>query len=189
MNGHPDPQTLALWAGADLKPDAAAEVELHSEDCAECRRTVHEIEKAQQLLRSAFEEPSETDLARVRRGIAWGLETRRRTARWCWSFATLAASLVLLFLGLMHRKALLPTPQESTVRLPLVAVRIQLALEIPELKQMERGRRPHPHIGPTAGLRAVNFVPSANGSVQIKLTTADPNVIILLPSAERTVEQ
>lgn len=189
MNGHPDMQALALWAGGDLEPDIAAELESHLRNCAACRGTVDEIEKAQELLRSAFNEPSEADLARVRRGIAGALEGRRRTARWCWSFGAVAASLMLLFVGLTHRKAPLQTREESPIELPLVTLRMHLMLGIPEVKRMERpsARRSPKEVEP--GLRTVDFVPGVDGSSQLRLTTADPNVVIILPRKETTVEQ
>jgi anti-sigma factor ChrR (cupin superfamily) len=189
MSGHPDSRTLALWVGGDLDAKSASTVGLHLDGCAGCRGTVGEIEKAQAMLRSAFPEPSEVDLQWVRCGVTRSLEDQRRTARWCWSLGSAAAALVLLFAGITHRQAPVPAAPVNTVQLPALSVPIHLALEIPEVKRTVLLRPERSRTRSEAGLRSVNFVPGADGSTQLRLTTADPNVIILLPPTERMIEQ
>jgi len=189
MSGHPDPHELALWAGGDLHLSDAPRVGLHLDGCAECRQTVEEIESTQVLLRSAFAEPSEVDVESVRGGLARRLAARQRTARWCWSMGCAAAALLILFLGATYRKLPVPPVAERSIQLPRLSAPAHVELEIPEVKQVARPRPQRPHAREEAGLRAVNLLPGADGSLELRLTTADPNVIILLPPTERTVEQ
>ena len=189
MSGHPDPQVLALWVGGDLEVDAASRVGLHLDACAECRETVEEIERSKAILQSSFPEPLEVDLESVRRGVARTLAGRRRTVRWGWSLGSAAAALVLVFAGLTNRKPRVPIAPELVVQLPPFPIRIHLALEIPDEKRTIGSRHQRAHAGGEAGLRAVNFVPRADGSTELLLITADRNVVILLPPTERTIEQ
>lgn len=189
MSGHPQLEVLALWAGGDLEGSASLDVGMHLDSCAECRGSVEEIRRTQDFLRGAFEEPSEADLQLVRYGVAGRLVLQGRTARWCWSLVSSAAGLVLVAAIVMHRNAPVPAVAEPAIQLPAWYVPVHPALEIPELSRAERPPAQRAHALEDAGLRAVNFVARPDGSTQLRLTTADPNVVILLPPTERTVEQ
>jgi hypothetical protein len=95
---------------------------------------------------------------------------------------------MLLFVGVEQRKT--PTAPERALQLPPSHDRMHFALNIPEVKRLERSPRRRPtHSPEDAGLRTVNFVARADGTTQFRVTTADPNVVILLSPLERTVEQ
>jgi hypothetical protein len=189
MTGHPAAEILALWAAADLDPHVTSEVGLHLESCAECRGYVGEIKHTREVLAGCWEEPSEADLFQLRIGLGRSLERRRRTARWCWSLAAAASALVFMFGGVSHRSARVPAVTQESIQLPPLRISMPVALDIPAVKQVGRPRAQRPRAGQDAGLRGVNFVPRADGSTELRLTTADPNVIILLPRTETTVEQ
>lgn len=189
MNRHPAAEILALWTGADLDRDVTSELGLHLEGCAECRRKVEEIKRAQELLAASFEEPSEADLLQVRVGLRQSLE-KRRLLLWCWSLAGAAAALVLATVGVTHRSAPVAALEERTIQLPPFPISTRVALEVPDSKQIAKAHLQRRRTEQPTGLRAVNFVSGADGSTLLRLTTADPNVIILLPQpTERTVEQ
>ncbi len=66
---------------------------------------------------------------------------------------------------------------------------MHLALNLPEVKRVTRPPVRRSNDRPEVGLRAVNLVPRADGSTELRLITADPNVVILLPVVERTIQQ
>lgn len=188
MTRHPGVQILALWAGGDIDGHAASELGLHVECCAECRRNVEEIKRTREILAGYLAEPSATELQQLRTGLTQRLDQRRRSRGWCWSLAGAAVAIVIATMPL-HRTAPVPPVAERTIQLPAFSASLHLALILPEEKQITARRAPRAHPEQQAGLRAVNFVPGANGSTELRLTTADPNVVILLAQTERTVEQ
>jgi hypothetical protein len=189
MTGHPDPHTLALWVGGDLDGHAAPKVKLHLEACPNCRKTVEEIEATQLLLQFAIREPSEAELLGVRRGISRGLRHRRRMILWSWSLGSAAAILVLLFAVVTPPPPPVPPAQKGMVQLPLPQRRMYPGLEIAEVKRVERRSSRRAFEGVGAGLRAVNFARGPHGLTQMRLTTTDPNIVIILPSTETAIEQ
>lgn len=189
MTGHPAAEILALWAGGDIDGDVRAELGLHLESCAECRRNVDEIRRTREILAASFEEPSETDLRQLRIGLLRSIEKRRRTARWCWSLAGAVAVLALVTMPTTHRTAPISPVAERNIQLPAFPASVHLALTLPEKKRIPAKPASRADLEQQTGLRAVNFVPGANGSTQLRLTTADPNVIILLTETESRVEQ
>ncbi len=188
MSGHPDPHTLALWAGGDLDSIAKFKLAPHVNSCAQCRQTIQELERAKAMLQGAFAEPFETDLQWVRCGVAERLKAQRGTKRWSWFPGTAFAALaVFVSIAVMRRDLPEPLKQKEPVLLPIPHVPMQLALTIPDLKRVGRPRPTH---NPReAGLRTVNLVARTDGTTQFRITTADPNVVILLSPMERTVEQ
>lgn len=188
MSKHPGEEVLALWAGGELDGSVAPEVNRHLEACTECRGRAEEIRSVRELLQGAFAEPSEADLQQLRSGLERLLKKRQAT-RWCWSLASAAAGLVFVLVGVSHRSTPVPIVPERTVQLLTLTRPVHLALNIPDTKPVVKRRVLPSRAEQPAGLRAVNFVPGADGSIQLRLTTADPNVIILLPTTERTGEQ
>jgi anti-sigma factor RsiW len=187
MNAHPDPKALALWAGGET--DAAEELGSHLQQCAECRGTVEEFERTRELLLGALAEPSEFDLQLVRRGVARHLDVRQRGLRWSWSLCGALAALVVVCIFSRHREQPTLAVAQPAVQLPILRKPMHLALSLPEVKRVTRPPVRRSNDGAEAGLRAVNLVPRADGSTELRLTTADPNVVILLPVVERRIEQ
>ena len=189
MTGHPGAEILALWAGGDIDGNIASELGLHVESCAECLRNVDEIKRTREILAGHFAEPSEAELQQLRRELTRRLDQRRRGRRSYWSLASAAAVIVIATMPLTHRTTPIPPVAEQTIQLPVFPPSVHLALILPEEKEITSApaRRAHPEHA--AGLRAVNLVPGANGSTELRLTTADPNVVILLAQTERPVEQ
>jgi anti-sigma factor RsiW len=106
---------LALWAGGDLPPAAAARLEEHLAGCPECRALAEGLRASQHALAALAAEPIDPEaLARVRRGVLRRLDERRPprpAAPWLYAAAA-ALALAALGLGLWLRGSTPAQPAE-----------------------------------------------------------------------------
>lgn len=172
---HLTPETLALHWSRDLPSAESATVSRHLDICPECRRSFAELEISQQLLHSAWLEPSAADLADLRQRVLANLH--RPSPKWPFAAFAAAAAASVLFLARLYT----PLPPPPLPRLPI-------AWNAPALTPMRVSspralnvvaRKPRP--APKPGIRSASFIAQADAPPILKLTTADPDVIILLP--------
>ena len=180
MSGHFGVNELALFAGGDLPGEERVAISEHLRECVECREEAASFEALSGSLRELAVEPAGEDLRLMRESVSRQIAAGKRRPRWNWRWAWLpgaiAAAAVLTFVG-VHR-TLPPKPvkilQARTLPppLPQVPLVIVLAKPKPIIKRLYQQE---------AGLRTVSLLAGKNGSSVLRMTTADPNVLILLP--------
>ncbi len=185
MTKHISEERLALYAGRDLPARDAASIETHLRWCDKCQALLTEYRDAQKFLVSSVEDPGPEELRQLREGIARELTSARHRApaRWLWA-AIAAAALALLFVSNWQR---VPHPghtREQATAQVIVPERIQdmPALPAPRLKIVALPKKRMRH---EVGLRAVALLERADEPAFIKMTTPDPNVLILWQTTER----
>ncbi len=181
MSGHFGVNELALFAGGDLPGEERVAISEHLRECVECREQAASFEALGGSLREFAIEPADEDLRLMRESVAHRIDAGKRGSlwNWCWAClpAGLAAASILTFIG-VHRT----TPPESVKilqattlspqPLPQVPLVIALAEPKPKVKPLHKSE---------AGIRTVSLVARKDGSSVLRMTTADPNVLILLP--------
>lgn len=174
---HPSEEQLSLYAWGDLHPQDHHAITGHLRDCGQCRKLLSEFEEAQRLITASLQNPTESELSEVRTRLTARLRpqgSRVRPGVW-WS-AGVAAALTLL--ALPHVVNHQPSVAQN-VEQPVLAERIPPGpmLQIP-LTPVATSR-PKRSLLPKAGIRSVTLISQADREPIIKMTTADPNVIIL----------
>ncbi len=186
---HISDEQLALYVGGDLTGEEADIVEKHLHDCVGCRTLFTEFQDMQGSLLASLGEPAENELQGVRHRVIQKLRKQKQaTERSIWITAAAAAIIVAgLF---VHQKqprraihsdtvtaAYLPAPYR-----PIVQILIpNLAANIEPVHV-----RPHRRV---PGLRTVTLLAENNGPPILKMTTSDPDVVILWQLNERTRHQ
>ena len=181
MKGHCGVNELALFAGGDLPGEERVAITEHLRECVECREQAASFEALSGSLRDFAVEPDDEDLCRVRESVANRMAAGRRGSlwnwRWAWLPAGLAAASVLTFVGL-HR-----TPPPEPIK--IVQARTLPPQPLPQVPLVIALAEPKPKVKPVhqqeAGLRTVSLLARSDGSSVLRITTADPNVLILLP--------
>jgi len=182
---HISEQRLALYAGGDLPPEEAANVEVHLRSCGDCEWIAGEYQRTQEMMAAAVQDPEPEELRELRAGITARLSDRPRQAvGWIWWAAAASAALVLLF-ALMSQRTRLGDGGGPVVAQTKVPETIWLtpALPIPHLetavlrKQRTRQR---------PGIRTVALLTRPDEPSFLRMTTSDPNVVILWQPSERT---
>src|SRR5579875_1423173 len=121
-----------------------------------------------QFLLAGTPEPSDADLLEVRRRVM----ARLRPRVWRWAVASIAAAAAVLLLSVYGTKTTAPKP--SVV--PVVArTTNSVRVDLPVVQHMRHARRT-----PQGGIRSVDLIAQKDGPPLIKITTQDPNVVILL---------
>jgi hypothetical protein len=187
MNRHISEEMLALYLSGDLPHDQNTAIGEHLSSCGECRTSLSEFNQAQSLLAEAFREPVWDDLMELRQRIADRVRARRSTQQWIWWLSGAAAMVLFLFLG-VHR------PSEVAYRVPVntaahVTKPRNLAPVPPEPHPSPRTRAEMVRVKrrPVApGIRSVALITRADQPPVIRISTTDPNVIILWQSDEGT---
>lgn len=184
MSGHPDERLLALYAGGELAAEERQEIAAHVAGCSGCQGELRELQSVRELLAAAFTEPGEEDLRAVRQGLAAGLRDKPKSNAGIWLWAGCAAAAAASFLVVLNVKEGAPSPiriDEPTVQiqsLPPVE-RPMLPLPLPLRAAAERGR----HVRKATrdeGIREVAWIARRDAPPQLRVRTADPNVVILL---------
>jgi len=188
MNGHISEEMLALYLSGDLPQGQSGEVGEHLSGCGECRASLSEFNQAQSLLKETFREPAWEDLVDLRQSVANRLRTRRPSQKqWIWWLSAAAAMILLLFFStrqapkVAHRAAvntahITKPPNRVPPAPPEPSPRPQAQTEMVRVK-----RRP---VAP--GIRSVALITRADQPTVIRISTTDPNVIILWQSDEGT---
>ncbi|MDQ2839446.1 MAG: hypothetical protein M3Y72_00060 [Acidobacteriota bacterium] len=192
MNDHPTDQVLALYSSCDVSSSEYAQLTAHLDSCQTCRSALDDLKDVQQLLRAAFPEPDDLELQHLRASIIERVDRQKGTNRrpWVWN-AAIAAVTTIAFIVTVHRGNFglpdtspplyvrsIPPPVQIASELPLPSAPVLMTrLSLPPGSRSARARRSHAE----AGIRAAVWNIRSNGSSQLKLTTADANVVILLP--------
>ena len=177
MKPHPAEERLALYAGGDLEVHEIPEIAAHLRECAVCRAIADDFENLARSLESAVSEPAPADLKSMRAAVMERIGRSRRTYQrlWMGTAAGFAAAIVIAILLFVPRSTPTVPVMEPPVPVPNVPL---LSREIPNLVLQRAHRRER------VGLRAASWMTRSDGSSQLKLTTDDPNVVILLPLSE-----
>lgn len=176
MMEHIREEQLALYSTGDLAPGSEVAVTAHVQDCEMCRSAVSGFRETQSFLASALIDPAAGELVEVRERVNVRLRERRAWhRRWAWPVGA-AAALALILAGIERRPAVLPKPvvpvaQLASPEMPRLQIP-RLVLHTPRVRHRD------------AGLRSVDLVARADQPALIKMTTADPNVVILWQSNE-----
>ncbi len=180
MMEHIREEQLALYATGDLAPHVEGSVAAHVRSCESCRAIVIGFRDAQSFVASALMDPSANELADVRERVNARLQ-ERRGGHWRWAgwSAAAAAVVALIFIGIENKPAAAPEPVLPVAQLKPPDVP---QLEVPQLRTavLHRPRVRHRD----AGIRSVDLIARADQPPLIKMTTADPNVVILWQSNE-----
>ena len=180
MNEHPDVELLALYAGGELVARERHALTAHLRVCDDCQRELAELQSTRQLLARALPEPSDIDVRAVRDSLVRRLRlvptTDHRMWRWAGAFAAVAFTIVAFA---VNRKELAPAMRmaEQTAQSQSLPLLVGPTLELPlqELHRVRVRRR-----RPGGGIRDVALLARRDGPSQLKLSTADPNVVILI---------
>jgi anti-sigma factor RsiW len=187
---HVSEERLALYAGSDLSRDEARGVEQHLRSCAECRASLAEYQHDRAVLLSSLTEPAANELGDVRRCLLLQLEEQSRaTGNWMWAAAVAVAAIVVamfLFPWQQSRRAVHPDPAITSY---LCAPYRQIARPtIPNLATVVASRRVSRN-ELTPGLRTVSLLSERDRPPILKMTTSDPEVVILWQLNGRTQRQ
>ncbi len=171
-------EDLALYSSGDLDAERSAELRLHLAACADCRQTASDLKWTAQFVAAPFGPPSKEDLGHMREAITAGLRKQQRSRReWpLWS----AAAAVLLVTGIVV-PALVQRGRERPVLEQTASQESSLAVTLPAARwtfpNLNFSRRPVAE----AGVRGVSVMANSSGKAELRLATADPDVVILLP--------
>ncbi len=180
MNCPVSEEQLALYASSDLNPQESAAVSEHLVHCAPCRQTLADLQVSLQLFAEIPVAPDCEDLRSLRSGVMQRLRKNRRQSRFVQAAAIAASA------GLVIIAPLLLRDKARDRRTPVIANLQSLAPSpIPSLDSRDlvpvrpvhhRLRKRHS----MAGLRAVALNIRPDGRSELRMATADPNVVILL---------
>lgn len=187
---HVSHERLALYAGGDVSRNDAGPVEEHLRSCAECRALLAEFQGDREVLRSSLREPAADELVDVRRRVLLQLrEQRSATGKWMWATAVGVAAIIIaffLFPGQQSRRVVHPDPATTSyLRAPYRPI---ARPDIPNLAvAVGSRRRSRSELIP--GLRTVSLLSEGGDPPILKMTTSDPEVVILWQLNGRTHRQ
>jgi anti-sigma factor RsiW len=176
-------ERIALYAGGDLRPEEAVEVERHLGDCPGCQVFASGLKESLQLLQEVHTEPiAPAHFSAVRARVMAELESAQLPwwKRQMWIYGLAVAALALVFL--LARSPQAPVaPHQMAVHVPPVPVEPHVvgtpAPEpvVPRIHHAQLRRH-----SPAARPRIVPARENTESGppVVVKLVTADPNVII-----------
>ncbi|HEY7306965.1 MAG TPA: hypothetical protein VH601_22755 [Bryobacteraceae bacterium] len=177
MKEHIREEQIALYAAGDLAAHEAIAVSAHIQDCELCRAALAGFQETQSFVFSSLIDPSADELSEVREGIRMKLRQHRG---WIWWAAAAAAAVALIFTAVENKPTTVPKPAPPVAR--LVPPEFP-HLEAPRVRTAISHRAPPRHRD--AGIRSVDLIARADQPVMIKMTTPDPNVVILWQSNEK----
>lgn len=177
MTSHPREEELALYSTADLDQSQLTRIAEHLDNCAGCRDCLARFEHVGQMLASVAAEPSTEDLLEVRQRVMHALDsTRKRHLGFQWAAAVAAlAVLALLLHHKPHAKGEIyaTAAKIATVQPPPVAPVRATVQTKPVVRRSPRLHAP--------GLRSIALITRPGEEPLIRIATADPKVLILLP--------
>ena len=173
-------EVLALFLSDDLDAEQSGTVLEHVNECEACRQRLAELQLSQQLLANSFEEPTEEDLRTVRIAVKSRLALHSRRSAWPFAAAAAFGLAVLLAPVLVHHKAEEQSHSGAAVRRLEVAVATQPPRTLPNLRAFRQVRRRVQRHVQEAGLRSAVLSTNVSGKPELRMVTADPDVVILL---------
>lgn len=183
---HISDEQLALYAGGDLTREETGAVEEHLRDCAECQALLADLRDSRAVLLECLREPAADELRSVRHRVVQRLQ-KQAGGRWIWVTAAAAIIVAGLFLNWKQPRRARHSNTVATAYLR-VPYRPKVQMSIPNLTanvEPVRARRHHP----APGLRTVALLAERDGPPILKMTTSDPDVVILWQLNERTQRQ
>ena len=186
MNCFVSEEQLALYSGNDLSPQESAAVSDHLSMCERCRATLADLRSFRKLITEIPAEPDDEDLRFVRNAVMQRVGRHRKRNRLLQTVA-IAAGLVLVIALPLHRNK--PHDERDLVpvtnlqALPLLPAPM---LELPAIVPMKTVWHRRHKRDADLGLWTVALNRGPDGKFQLKITTADPNVIIFFPMDENT---
>ena len=185
---HIPEEQLALYVGGDLEGSDFRTAEEHLRECVECRVSLSEFQSSATALQIGLSEPTADDLRAVRQVLVRRLGQRKQAAgRWAWVMATAAAATIATVVLFNWKQSPLPTANSLATSTAFLRVPYQPLFEpsIPNLRVAVEPVRARPH-RPAPGLRTVTLLAEGDGPPILRMTTSDPNVVILWQLDERT---
>ncbi|MBV9036484.1 MAG: hypothetical protein JO182_18490 [Acidobacteriaceae bacterium] len=188
MIEHVREEQLALYAWGDLPPQESSAVTTHLADCDQCQKVLAELHQARNFVTTSLQNPGEGEVSEVRRRLTTKLQPQRSVERHlAWWGAGVAAALALLILPRNFEKRSVVVQQAA----PTIATFVlpEMLYPGPAIKlPITPVSAPHQrHLrSQEAGIRTVTLIAQADQEPIIKMTTADPNVVILWQSNNRT---
>ena len=180
MMEHVREEQLALYAWGDLPPQESRAVTAHLQDCGQCQKVLAEFHETRSFVTVSLQNPDASELSEVHTRLAAKLQPRQASERhWAWWATGVAA--VLALLTLPHRFEHQPIPIQRTESLLTENINPGPTIKIP-LTPIAASR-PRRLRFQKAGIRAVALITQVDREPLIKMTTADPNVIILWQSS------
>ncbi|MCU1292071.1 MAG: hypothetical protein JWP08_921 [Bryobacterales bacterium] len=173
-------EQLSLYGSSDLSAQESAAVAEHLTKCALCRDTLADLQFSHQLFAESSAEPDCNDLHSVRDVVMQRLRQRREQSRWVLPAAIAAAMFITV--PILVRNNIREDRRQTMTVASLAALPISPipSLDLPDLARVNRAHHRRPKGSKRSSLRAVVLSTAPDGSSELKLATADPNVIILL---------
>jgi hypothetical protein len=185
MNQHPDERQLALYAGRDLLEKEVRILEEHVTDCAPCAATLTDFRSTREWLRASATDPAPGDLENVRVRVMTVLSSDQAARYWRkWLSAAAVAAIIAFSVAVFLRPVRQPIVPHKLERLQVSAPAMVRNLERKPIVQA-RARAPRRQ---EAGLRKVELITHSGAPDTLRMTTADPSVVILLQVGERMAE-
>ena len=175
---------IALYVSDDL-PEAQAEtIEMHLSCCSDCRAILAGFQNVSVGLATLSFPVFDMDVAAVRHGVlAQIAEPRRMRLSLGWVGLVAAATAILIATFLIHPQQPTQIPAHTAASLPPITGRQSLALAIPVT--MRHVVAQHIAHRVEAGVRAISLVETSDRQTLMRITTTDPNVLILWQPTER----
>ena len=187
---HVPEKRLALYAWGDLAPQDQCAIAAHIQSCRQCRAALSEFQETQNLVTTSLQNPEANELSEIRARLTAKLQSRQSSGSpWSWWGAAVAAALALLVLPniVEHRPSVIQNAKPVEVS-PVLAANLNpgpsLRIPLTPIASLH----PRRTRSQKAGIRAVTLILQADWEPVIKMTTADPDVVILW-QANKRVEQ
>jgi hypothetical protein len=179
-------ELLALSLSGDLEADQRAAVSAHVKECDICRNVMAELQLSQQRLTNTFAEPAEEDLRSVRIAIKGRVAPHFGRRLW-FSVAALAVGLAIFLSPVLFRRNTEDRVHRvATAQRNDILPEPRLEQKIPNLKSPEQVHRRVHRAVTEAGLRNVMLTTNASGKSELRMVTADPDVLILMQMDDNT---
>jgi hypothetical protein len=184
---HVREEQLALYAWGDLPPQENSAVASHVGSCGQCQKVLAEFHEARSFVISALQNPGANELSEMRTRLTASLQLSQSSERrWAWWGAGVAAALALFILPHSFEKRPVVMKRAKPVVAPSLlreSINSGPTLRIP-LTPIAASRPRH--LRPQkAGIRTITLITQADQEPMIKMTTADPNVVILWQSDDK----
>jgi anti-sigma factor RsiW len=169
---------IALYAGGDLPVSEVAMVEHHLAGCADCAELAASLAADRDRLRARPPETAEVDFDAMRRELRSRIVRGQQVRRWVSVMAVAAALLAAVLVpGRTGRRIVRPVDADRHAAMaapvmtpaPEKTTTILASNSVPKPRQTPAGK--------TGGERRAAVLQS---DVQMRLTTGDPNVMIIL---------
>jgi anti-sigma factor RsiW len=178
-------EDIALYLTGDLDPESIQSVRVHLDCCSECRARLSDFKRATELVAAAWAPPAEGDFHRLRESVRSALRQQkigRARAVWAIAASVAAGTIVVFWQGAPSSQPNIGWVQEAALTTP--AAPAPWALPNLHARANTRQRTHAPAMD--AGLRSVSLTTNSAGNPELRLTTADSNVVILLPMGDAT---